>query len=412
MIELQKHLMQLVKEIDQTCRFLDIPYSLCERTAGRAIEYGKFTNNTCEFHIMLFAKDALKLKKELLSRKNPDRGIEDLSTNPDLPRNHIRYVDTGTTLIDRDDPIPYELMGVSVIIHPVYTKQPSKAVHALEIGNIYINGGKEFNEYNMASLTKVVIQGTKTFCAMFGKKKLAKELYGINEKQNDAKLSQEVFLRRQSGLLVRIPAKTIFKTKRVPFEGMELPVPANYEEYFEIHYGENWREKYTLPYETTNRVVVIGDAQRSYKEYIKDWEEQGISMEEIKKERFDLFMWQCHRFNFWKTKTYRTYANAKRSMDRIDLYCYYQDKMTTLQKMADKKDIAGLKELMEPYLECTEYYLKKRKMGFYINDDLFAIAKVIWEAENVEEDYAKQVYDLVPEIYKKEDVGEFLAKYR
>ena len=87
MTELQKHLMQLVKEIDETCRDNDLKYALYGRTAGNAMTEDHFTTSCYQFQIMMPAEDMLRLKELLLEKNIPNRGIEDMSVNKNLPHN-------------------------------------------------------------------------------------------------------------------------------------------------------------------------------------------------------------------------------------------------------------------------------------------------------------------------------------
>ena len=71
--------------------------------------------------------------------------------------------------------------------------------------------------------------------------------------------------------------------------------------------------------------------------------------------------------------------------------------------------MAELEQLMQEYLSLTEYYYEK-KIGFFVNQQLFDYAKMIWD-DRGENQYANEVYALVPEEYRKEDISEFLKKY-
>ena len=44
-----------------------------------------------------------------------------------------------------------------------------------------------------------------------------------------------------------------------------------------------------------------------------------------------------------------------------------------------------------------------------IDDELFSYAKMIWESEG-KGDYADKVYELVPDLYKKESVEDYLKQ--
>lgn len=401
--------MQLVKEIKDTCREQNISFALCGQTAGRAAKFHSFKTQCCEFHIMMRAKDILKLKKALKAKKIANRGWEDLSNNPNLANNYVRYVDLGTTVFDRDVSLNFEKLGVAVTIRPIYAKRLEKRDRRLELGTFYLNHGTRLSYYDMSLDLQQVLETTKKFRKLFGKKFVARKVYSVLKKERNAEYGKKVYLHNDEGKLVPIDHTALIDTEMIDFEGMELPVPKNKGAFFKPLYGDGWKKKSVEPMFSVNRIWAIYDANKPYEQFLQECLDAGVDIRGLQEE--------LRAFKTWTEETLRTatdaanhtYEYARRSVDRIDLYTSYKDKMPQIRKAAQEKDLETLEHLMEEYLTFTDYYFGL-KIGFFVNQELFDYASMIWENRE-EKEYADQVYALVPEIYKQEDVGDFIAKY-
>lgn len=409
MTELQKHLMQLVKEIDETCKENNISYSLYGRTAGAALESDKFTTQCYEFHIMMLSKDILLLKEKLKNKKIRNRGFEDLSNNSQLAWNCVRYVDTGTTLIDRDDYVQYKLLGVAVTIHPVFGHIPDKVTKVMMKGNAYFNGGKEYNRYLWSDRFKRNISMIQFGKKIVGDSQFARRIYRSIEKDSRAEHGKEVYVHTEENKFVKMNYSVILNTKKVAFENQQLPVVDDYKNYFKRLYGEDWKKKYSVPYETANRIAVIRDAKKPYTQYLQEFEKQGIDFAKLREDFLEYGEWYNETYRHWEYVTSRKFAYARRSRDRIDLYCEYKEQMDVLRDAAQKEDLSELKNLLKQYFVYTKRYLNYG-LGFYINQEIFDLASLVWKSEG-NEAYAQKVYSLVPDEYKNEDIKDFLAKY-
>lgn len=405
MTELQKHLMQLVKEIKDTCREQDIPFALFGQTAGRAAKFHEFKNQCSEFHIMVRTKDILKLKKALNAKNIKNRGWDDLSCNPNLPRNNVRYVDLATTVYDKEASVNYDKLGVAVVIHPVYAKQVEKRDRRLEVGTFYLNHGIDYSYYNMP----LEIETAQKFRKLFGKKFVGRRIYSIFKRERNAQYGKKVYVHDDEGKLVSIDYTTITDTEEIDFEGMKLPVPKNSKAFFKRLYGDDWKKLSVAPLTSVNRIWAIFDAGKPYEQFLREMLDAGIDIRALQKELRDFKEWKEQILHPATDAANHTYEYARRSVDRIDLHSRYQEKLPQIKKAADEKDMDTLADLMKEYLSLTNYYFEQG-IGFFVDQELFGYASMIWESKG-HKDYANQVYELVPEIYKKENVGDFIAKY-
>lgn len=410
MTELQKYLMQLVKEIDEVCKESDISYALSGRSAGCAAEYGKFTTPCASFQIMVPAKDVLRLKEALLKKNVPERGIEDMSNNPKLAFNYIRYVDTGTTFIDKDNPVRYRLCGIAVTIVPVFADGTSKYIRVLENGTMFLNGGTEYPGLKRLSKIKLYISYTQILRKLIGDERVAKKIYSVFSKSRNMDFKDRVYIWKGDGKKSYFSADMVLDTNNIEFEQMSLPVPKKLDAYLKAYFGKNWETESRKPFASAGRIAVLADTSMSYAEYMRLLrEETGIDMDRLLDEYSDYYYWFATDYTKIKKKTGHKYDHALRSVDRIDLYCQYKDQMEEMREAAKQLDYKKLRDILAQYFSLTDKYLKKG-MGFFINQEIFDYAKLVWQKDGKSK-YADKVYRKVPRAYKQENIEDFLSKY-
>lgn len=418
MTKLQKCLMRLMSELDETCIENNIPYALYGRTAGCALKDGKFTTGCYQFQIMMLAGDIITLKERMSEKYKENRGFEDFSVNPDLQYHYVRYVNTKTTVFDKNYPINYIMPGAAITIIPLYTENISKVCEALETGFLYLNGKKVFDEQNKSDSSKRVgrcIRLTKMAVKIFGKKWAAGKIYRSLENEKGKRDEKSLIIRGDDNtvfadLRKKIKAEYLFNTRRIPFEDMELPVSVNSEQFFTFLYGNNWKETAEYPLPTINHMNVIWDNYTSFKEYLSMFQQQGINISEIFAQERALKNYHQNTYETWRKKANRYLLYGKRSVKRIDLYCYYRDKMPQLRKAEEENDIKQIKRLMKRYLKTVEKY-KNLGLEFYINDELHHYADIVWKKTKGKGKYGEKILTLTPDIYKKKDIGVFLKQY-
>lgn len=411
MTDLQKHVMQLVKEIQDTCGELGIPFALYGKTAGRAVKNKRFRTQCCEFHIMMLARDIPTLKKTLQKKRIKDRGWDDLSCNPGFPTNNLRYVDLATTLIDKEYGKCYEKLGVAVTIHPLYSNKPAGRIKRLTQGMIFLNHGVKFSYYDMLPWMENAINTAQHFVRRFGRKFSCGIIYHELKKEKRAKQGSRLYLYNDEAQLVSVPAEVITNTEMIVFEeNYRLPVSVNRTALFEKLYEENWKKESIAPIPSANRIWVISDADKPYEQSLRELKEAGIDIRELQKDMVELTKWSEEVMRPEKQQADTMYEYARRSVDRIDLYHYYKDKMEEFKQASDNKEYKKLEALMKPYLQRTEYYYGYH-LGFYITPELFEYAKKLWIRQK-KKAYAQEIEQMIPEIYRNESIEVFLEKYQ
>ena len=98
MNDIQKHLVKLLKEIDEICMQNDIPYILGERIAKDACQEHRFIGDYVNVKVLMRGQDFDKFRN--LVAKKEDRVIESILENSAYPDGmSMRYVDETTSFI-------------------------------------------------------------------------------------------------------------------------------------------------------------------------------------------------------------------------------------------------------------------------------------------------------------------------
>ena len=418
MVETQKHLLGLMLEIQAACKEKDIPLSLCGRSAAMAVQSKKFVTQCYEMHMMVPAGALPDLAKKLLKNRKKairmtrtrklDRGIESWAENPALPLNTVRYVDLNTTMIDRDDPVYYTKPGAAVTIHPLYTQLPDEETDRRERGWFYYYGGKPFNYGTMVPENKEVLDAFLAEEDALDMQKEAKKSFKLLKKQPPVGKAETVYLRKQDGLLLELPATVITELKQIPFEEETFSVPKDMNGYLLLQYGKKWKEKAFEPLKASPNVNLIIDGFTPFQSYLEYFKKYDLDLMELKKKMQKFIFWKCMEFKPIERKVNTEYLASKRSADRIDIYCRLKPLIPQMQELAKNKEIDRLGDMLSEYMEATERYYKKG-LGFYINETLFDLADTVYKARK-RKTYMEKVRALVPQIYLDEDVETFLRK--
>ena len=418
MAKIKEHLMQLMREIDTVCQEYDLPYALYGRTAGCGIKDGRFTTQCYQFQIMMQAKDILTLKEELSRKYKENRGFEDFSTNPDLAWNVVRYVHTASTIFDKSVPVSYRMPGTAITILPLYTRSVSRVCEGLETWMIYRNGGKVFDERDSSHKAKRVgryLGLADKAIGLFGKKWAADHIWHSMEKEKGRQAEKGLILRGDpdtvfADLRKRINADYLFKTRRVPFEGLSLPVPEKSDAFFKCLYGEDWQEIAGKPLKSLNSMSVIWDNAVPFKDYLAMFREQGLDIYRIFEEERDLRNYKKNTCESYKELSDRYLYYGRRSVKRIDNYLAYRGKMEELANAEKNQDTARIKKIMNRYLKTVERY-RNLGLAFYINDELEHYAELVWKKQKGKKDYGSWVRSNTPDRYKKKDMEAYLKEY-
>ncbi len=413
--QIQNHLIAMAKELDQVCRDLKVPYALCTHEAAWAKKRKGFYGSQYGIHVMMRAPHALKVKAALQAKGIPNRTFEDLSTNPELPFNHIRYVDTSTTIMDMSEDsnnqVLYQALGAAITIHPLYTCRPDAIHRRIEWGHQLIKAGRRYGDKPMSAKKERALAQTKRFEKSFGSKAAAKFLFNRMKKD---KAGSKLYAYDAPTGLIAIDASTIDKASYAKFDKMELPYPHKLDSYVEAWCGAPWSKLDRSNWQPAraNRIKCISSPDLGYERMLALFEEKGVDYRETQVMANEFFHWQGKEFTPQERIVSRDYARARLSRDRIDMYVFLSKREADLAQAYSANDVEGLRGILEEYgyLDRTERFYRNYGLGLFVTPKIFQYATKVWESEGRPE-FAQMVLDCVPERHKNVDIAEYLAQY-
>ena len=417
MNELQERLMKLVDEIDEICKKQGLRYILGEKTAGTAVLNGKFNKDECVFNIHMPLYDAVKLKKYTLSHLSDKRAVETWAENGSLKRLMFRYVDKGTLLFDEARGEYYKYPGIAVTIHIARSERPEKKYYTAECFLMDVNmTGEEPRDlrtpFKLEGLRKRLKdedgkEFTKRQYRWRGKDGMAALIERANEKIQTAGQSQFWHL-MMTGRWRKFPDRLFEDTELIPFEGRMLPVTKHFEDYIRIVVGKTWEQRCLKKYVKLPEMAIM-ELDLPYEEFLEFTKDDPVSLEMMVNERKQYNVWKSQDYTTLAEKVRQDFRKVRASQVRIDLWYDLQSEKEALADAYEKGDTETLAGILDEYLMNTDKFYKDN-LGFYINDTLLDYADMVWKSQG-KTDYREEVYQLVPDQWKKMDLDAHLAQY-
>lgn len=435
--EVQLRLLELMDDIHSICQKKGLHYILFGKTAGMATSFGHFQGTEYNFEILMPLQDVVELRKYVEENLSDSRAMESWEDNEELRQMIFRFVDKKSLLIDGTVGDYYTKPGVAVTI---YVTRPARADDANISAERYIqylnstgrkpkysasdlkkmyefvrkNGVeaaiREYDDPDIKELTQYAGGLRKGWlrCLFTGKKKTARWVLRKNIELAKKGGKEQIYVTRPGHRFAFSPS--LFKKPgTVEFEGHTYHIAGDYEGYMKKMYGASWRTRSTERYYSdTMRLRLICDMDCPYEDYLDFLGEDSQVLHEIALDRRDYTQWSREIHQPLEKRAKHDFIEVRSSVDRIDVWMMIRDRMDEIRKAAETKDIPALKELLEDYLERTDYFYSE-KIGFYIDEELFSIASMVWEADG-RKDFADKVYELVPDHYRKESVEDYLKQ--
>lgn len=441
MTEVQERLLQLMDEIVEICEKENLRYVLANKTALVAYKYGKFIDNAVTTRIYMPLSHIYKLKAYVEKNCPDSRIIESWDNNSDLKQMKFRYVDKGTLLFDGQSVEHIICPGIAVVILPIREKDVTNKVKGCEHYVQAVN--------NKTNVSLIRFLAKKVFFKIFGYSFIAKLFhikpmkshnnyglhYGILKSRSMSKeeiikyVLDSLTLKEGEkpsyywyldpmGQAYEIPMDIFNNTKKIELEGHTYLIYGNSESFFEYFYGENWEDFYKPNDDKENdfdRISLIAECDLPYTEYLDYIKDKGPSLIEVADNKKEYNTWMSKYYNPLERQYMKKYYEIKRCVERIDVWSRLKPKRDALKSAYNEKNVPELKKLLKEYLAKTDFYLEKH-IGFYIDDEIFTYAKLVWERENrpsykVGEDeyitFAEHIYSLVPDLYKTETVDQY-----
>ena len=436
--KVQQRLLELMDDIHEICTKKGLHYILFGKTAGMARAYGHFQEDEYTFEIMMPLLDVVKLRQYVEENMSDTRTMESWEDNEALRQMIFRFVDKKSLLIDGTVGDYYLKPGVAVTI---FVTRPSRADDAnisAERYIQYLNSTGRKPKYSAADLKKmyecVQRKGEKAAieeyqeprikeitrfagglrkgwirCALTGKKRTARWVLRQNIALAKKGGKEQIYVTRPGHRFAFSPS--LYQNPgQVSFEGHTYWVAGDYEGYMKKMYGAKWKTRSVERYLSgTERLRLIWDTECPYEDYLEFLGEDRPVLKEIIMDRRDYTQWMYEVHSPLEKETLMDFLEIRRSVDRIDVWMTLKDRMEEIRDAGNREDTEELRQLLEDYLERTDYFYSEN-IGFYINSELFSLAAKVWEADG-RTGYAEKVYALVPEHYRRESVEEYLNQY-
>ncbi|MCR4711003.1 MAG: hypothetical protein K5707_01780 [Clostridia bacterium] len=364
MTKIQTELLLLLKEFDQVCDKLQVNYFLIENL----LLYSHLKKDMAgyEADVVMLYRDFKKLKAYVEGGNLPEREIEGLHDNPQMPGLYFRYVKSDSLLMDLDYYNVYTKFGIAINIHILRTcgraeklmargeKELFRAVQNRVPGEVnekrfWVKHAPMVKPVSFKLLERVALKST--------------------ERPSRIKLPQ--------GKKMDFPEDYFSEFQIRDFYGYPLKTVVKIEDFLIRRYGRNWRkakgrvlkENYmvaanpNLPYrkylQGTDLSVLNKEFFRERKRYLTVNAREVVPLN--KQERYG---WNVLFFTENRIKLARKYEPLKEQILR--------------EWDAGNHDKAML--MLKDYREKLEEYQKK-ELTLYFDEELFRIC-LTWYREN------------------------------
>ena len=358
MTDIQTHLLDMLKELDEICKKHNITYYLIGGSALGAIRHHGFIPWDDDADITMTWDNWLKFESIIDKELRPDRRLMTWKRTPDYPAVFARYSNVTTTCIVNSlsySPITWGLMIDIFILTPIPNEEKARTkFHNYmklygELVNPFfpVNPNTRNFQYELLYFLSVIFGKRKVLEYITGK------IYGYEE-------SQCTHYSYSYPRVHVIYEKSIFQAPRyIPFEDTLLPVPTNVEEHLRILFGETWM---LLPKKqnqiSEHRMVV--DLLHSYDYYTDDY----LLFSPYEKIMKSYRKWKSWRIRVLSKNNYRKISNIKfeylkDALEWDKFWNTYESQILYCYEMKQYNEISVLFKKSYP-LFCKKEYLENK----------------------------------------------------
>ncbi len=346
MVEKQKQLLKLLKEIDTICRKNDIEYFTASGTLIGALRHKGFIPWDDDIDIYMTRKNWDRLKAVAKTQLLPNRTL----VAPELDCNYTngfpRYMDTSVAAIHTHQIPGRDRAGEVIdifILDPIPDGEEAyqKYVEGMMLYSDLVNSAaifsgrweiepEKFLEYKMLSLLK-------------GKR------YVLNKIENEIFTFPEekchYYALRWGGVPFRFEKRMFTGVKSVPFEDMMVMIPRASNEFLTWHYGDDWM--FVPPVTERESHETVSSAEISYREIQKEY------LPRINRRRYERIA--TRRKLFGMAISRENHANSTEHMELLAYNCrikYIQKVKETgiaPELLTEKMTLTELSEFFEDY---------------------------------------------------------------
>ena len=366
---IQQCRLKLLNEVDEICRENEIPYYLAGKILQQAVQYHRYIDPNGEITVAMTADNFRKFNKVIEKKHLKNRAVESLENNPNFFRVVASYVDTDTMDIPliRFDTVNYP--GIHIVIEILRSKEMSKLT---EMKNRMLEKGWECRtiQRNQKLSTKVSMKVIDAACSVRGTEKVSKDIFKILTKDHFSISDKMYYIRRFNKSRKYYPAELFADTTEVLLEGKKYPTVSHYNEYLELMFGFDWREK-DYPLTNHNKYTRIIDPNLTaaeYKEYLAEHDIDPVQFQKSWKE-IDMKYRPIKR----KTKRIAKYWHILYACGERDrLYDLYHPQKDEILQLYEAGNYDALMERMSEHIEVARK-LARKGVGFSFDSELFDV---------------------------------------
>ena len=400
MLESQKVLLTLLKEIEQICRKHDITYYLVGGSALGAVRHHGFLPWDDDADIVMDHVNYMKFVEVMSDPENmpPDRAYEDPFIAPYTQLNVFgRYSATDTTCIFNVLCLCDSAHGIKVdVFHmipcPDEGAERDEFLRKFHIWGELCHPYARYRDLDVEAwrngLEKMDQFGIGTI-----RKKLFDELH--IEKYEDS--SQYLYCYEKINHFYN---KDIFREPvYFPFEDTWLPVPTKYTEHFRHLFGDDW---FNIPDDSEKEThLIVQDEHRSYKEYTSDY------FRYVSPEPEKLFHEYKYRvYKGWEKQKEITAlkTSLRKTLVEEKIRLFWDRCSDKIRKAFSENDYEKVLSIAEPYInEQFSTYAKDQDLFYEVETELFhhTVASFLYLSKNKK---ARWLLSHTPEKYNTPDV--------
>lgn len=352
MNEIQAHIVQLLKELDEICTTNQIPYILYGRTAKDACVSGTFCGEYLSAAVLIPGQYFPVLERLIQKQFSGRRSVEWVGNNPQFPGMHMRYVDEETTFIYGDSAHRYYHKGIYVSIERAryIPKKKGMAQLANWIDKVIEYAGVE----DITTLTpskQRAVRLIRMGMRCWGHERVVRALLCF-QCRIAATPSKQMALIRYLKDNLNFSADYFKTIKRVSFAECSFFVPQKHGDYLNLVFGKDWKS--ISPRGVPSPHLLVTSTTVSYRDLGVETDQkiQKAVTQTIQKRHFI-----AEQMKTLKREIERCWDVLFMTQRRYELYREYYPRKGELLIALERREYDLLQLVMRKALEAEKKYL-------------------------------------------------------
>ncbi len=378
MTDNQRVLIELLDEINALCRANKWSYFASEPITLQAIRTGLFENDSVNLSIYMPVQDFVDFASYTDREIPENRYIESMLNNEKFPGIMLFYGNNDSLDFNTQKWKTYINHGIHIKVEPIRAQVKNRRLRRAQddiekAWESFINYKREGErrEKAVTLLEKIIrVTGQKRAAAVFFKILTASGKH----------TTPNIYLRKIWSDKRRQYNRHIFDDYReVSFEGINIRVPKNYEDYLLTAYGESWLGK-DLSNRTYNPVFRLVDDRIPFADFLQELKDDGIDTEEVWKDRQE-FLEENKRLELLRRRREKAWAQLFLSSDRFAFWNMYKDSKIYLKELKRSDRPEAILEELAPYISAMRKHWQNR-LGLNFDREVIDLIQYAYEQKN------------------------------